>query len=399
MLKTPLNTLAALACVWGLAMPATAGGLFSAAIRVNEGVITNFELQQRQLFLEILKFPGVPSQLARDQLIEERLKQQEAKKLGISVPAEALQAALDDYASRANLTSDQFIEELGKAGVDKSTLVDFLSSAIMWAEVVRVKFGPQSAISEEQVERTVNSNTSGTSLEVSLSEIIMALDPDIEEEVQARAQELSKITSTAQFSQAARQYSDAPTASLGGKITWQKLDTLPPILQPLIFGLAPGDVTEPLQIPNAVAIFQLRDIRETPYQRPTAGAVDYAIYQFPAEDTKTLASLRANLVHCDDLYAWAKGNPTHSLIRESRAPAEIATDLQSVLTPLDDNEFIVQNTGNWIALTMLCGRAPNLDVEAIDMAQIRTGLRNQRLDNFAKGYLENLRDDARIVYK
>jgi hypothetical protein len=33
------------------------------------------------------------------------------------------------------------------------------------------------------------------------------------------------------------------------------------------------------------------------------------------------------------------------------------------------------------------------------MAQIRTGLRNQRLDNFAKGYLENLRDDARIVYK
>jgi peptidyl-prolyl cis-trans isomerase SurA len=374
MLKRPLNTLAALACVWGLAMPAAAGGLFSAAIRVNEGVITNFELQQRQLFLEILKFPGVPSQLARDQLIEERLKQQEAKKLGISVPAEALQAALDDYASRANLTSDQFIEELGKAGVDKSTLVDFLSSAIMWAEVVRVKFGPQSAISEEQVERTVNSNTSGTSLEVSLSEIIMALDPDIEEEVQARAQELSKIT-------------------------WQKLDTLPPILQPLIFGLAPGDVTEPLQIPNAVAIFQLRDIRETPYQRPTPGAVDYALYQFPSEDTKTLASLRANLVHCDDLYAWAKGNPTHSLIRESRAPAEIATDLQSVLTPLDDNEFIVQNTGNWIALTMLCGRAPNLDAEAIDMAQIRTGLRNQRLDNFAKGYLENLRNDARIVYK
>ena len=36
------------------------------------------------------------------------------------------------------------------------------------------------------------------------------------------------------------------------------LDQLPPVLKPLIFGLAPSDVTDPLPIPNGIAIFQLR---------------------------------------------------------------------------------------------------------------------------------------------
>ena len=94
MFKTSLKTLTALGvalCV-SVGTPASSGGLFSAAIRVNESVITNFELQQRQRFLEVLKFPGNPSSLAREQLIEERLKQGEAKKLVIRGPEQVLKA-------------------------------------------------------------------------------------------------------------------------------------------------------------------------------------------------------------------------------------------------------------------------------------------------------------------
>lgn len=401
MFKTSLKTLTAIGVALCLSVgtPASSGGLFSAAIRVNESVITNFELQQRQRFLEVLKFPGNPSSLAREQLIEERLKQGEAKKLGIRVPEQVLKASIEEYAGRANLSPEEFISELEKAGVDQSTLIEFLRTAILWSEVVRAKFGAQSAISEEQLERSVKADASGTSIEVSLTEIIMAIEPGLEEETQAKAQELANITSINKFSEAAREFSDAPTAELGGKITWQKLDSLPPVLQPLIFGLAPGDVTEPLQIPNAVALFQLRSIRETPYSRPAPGAIDYAQYRFPSDDAKTLSALRADLVHCDDLYAWAKGNPNHDLIRESAAPNEIMQTRAALLKPLDDNEFVIEITGATATLTMLCGRTPNLDVADVDMEQIRNGLRSKRLDDFANGFLENLIDDARIVYK
>ena len=53
-----------------------AQNLFSAAILVNDQAITNYELNQRTMFLEALRFPGVPDELAPKQLIEERLKRQ-----------------------------------------------------------------------------------------------------------------------------------------------------------------------------------------------------------------------------------------------------------------------------------------------------------------------------------
>ena len=48
---------------------------------------------------------------------------------------------------------------------------------------------------------------------------------------------------------------------------------------------------------------------------------------------------------------------------------------------------------------MMCSRSQILDLEERDLAQIRDGLLNQRLGSYADSYLENLRDDARIVYK
>jgi peptidyl-prolyl cis-trans isomerase SurA len=47
---------------------------------------------------------------------------------------------------------------------------------------------------------------------------------------------------------------------------------------------------------------------------------------------------------------------------------------------------------------MLCGRTPELEQE-VDRAELSLGLQNQRLASFSKGYLEELRADARIVEK
>ena len=51
---------------------AQTNSIFSPVIRVNNTVVTKFELDQRIKFLSALKFPGNPNQVARMQLIEER---------------------------------------------------------------------------------------------------------------------------------------------------------------------------------------------------------------------------------------------------------------------------------------------------------------------------------------
>ena len=77
-----------------------AQNLFSAAILVNDQAITNYELKQRTMFLEALRFPGVPDELAPKQLIEERLKKAAADQLGIRVGEEELQFELESFDSK-----------------------------------------------------------------------------------------------------------------------------------------------------------------------------------------------------------------------------------------------------------------------------------------------------------
>jgi peptidyl-prolyl cis-trans isomerase SurA len=376
-----------------------AQNLFSAAILVNDQAITNYELKQRTMFLEAMRFPGVPDELAPKQLIEERLKKAAADQLGIRVSEEELQFELESFAQRFNVTFDEFAAELERAGISVDTPREFIANQLLWREVVRARFGAQANVDEAQVERSANAEKSGSSIEVLLTEIIMAMQPGQEQEVRERARELSKIRSFDAFSDAAREFSDAPTREFGGRVTWQKLDTLPGVLQPLIFGLAPGEVTDPLSIPNALALFQLRGIRETAYRRPLPDSVDYLRYALPSSELENIKAIRANINHCDDLYGWAKGNPNHVLKRKTVKRAEIDGPTRNILTNLDENEYVIATQEPTTTLIMMCSRSQTLDLEEQDLAQIRDGLLNQRLGSYADSYLENLRDDARIVYK
>ena len=376
-----------------------AQNLFSAAILVNDQAITNYELKQRIMFLEAMRFPGVPDELAPKQLIEERLKKAAADQLGIRVSEEELQFELESFAQRFNVAFDEFAAELERVGISVDTPRAFIANQLLWREVVRARFGAQANVDEAQVERSANAEKSGSSIEVLLTEIIMAMQPGQEQEVRERARELSKIRSFDAFSDAAREFSDAPTREFGGRVTWQKLDTLPGVLQPLIFGLAPGEVTDPLSIPNALALFQLRGIRETAYRRPLPNSVDYLRYALPSSELENIEAIRANINHCDDLYGWAKGNPNHVLKRKTVKRAEIDGPTRNILTNLDENEYVIATQEPTTTLIMMCSRSQTLDLEKQDLAQIRDGLLNQRLGSYADSYLENLRDDARIVYK
>lgn len=376
-----------------------AQNLFSAAILVNDQAITNYELKQRTMFLEALRFPGVPEELAPKQLIEERLKKAAADQLGIHVSEEELQFELESFAQRFNVAFDEFAAELERVGISVDTLRAFIANQMLWREVIRARFGAQANVDEAQVERSANAEKSGSSIEVLLTEIIMAMQPGQEQEVRERARELSKIRSFDAFSDAASEFSDAPTREFGGRVTWQKLDTLPGVLQPLIFGLAPGEVTDPLSIPNALALFQLRGIRETAYRRPLPDSVDYLRYALPSSELENINAIRANVNHCDDLNGWAKSNPNHVLKRETVKRAEIDGPTRNILTNLDENEYVIATQGSTTTLIMMCSRSQILDLEEQELAQIRDGLLNQRLGSYADSYLENLRDDARIVYK
>lgn len=188
-------------------------------------------------------------------------------------------------------------------------------------------------------------------------------------------------------------------------MNWLPLGDLPPALQPVILALSPGQVTAPIPLPNAIALFQLRDIEEAGDATPSYSAIEYAIYYIAGgrtpEALRQAQEVRARVDSCDDLYAVAKGQPPEALERTSQAPREIPRDIAIELAKLDAGEIstaLTRNNGQVLALLMLCGRTAELNQDA-SREEVANALAQQRLSEFANSYLEQLRANALIVEK
>ncbi|SPF80187.1 SurA N-terminal domain-containing protein [Pseudoprimorskyibacter insulae] len=382
---------------------AAAQSLFSPAVRVNDKVITHYEVEQRARMMVVLNSPGDTQEQAIEQLIEDRLKLEAAQAAGIVPTAEEIEAAIADFAAQGSLEPAEFLKALETEGVASQTFRDFVTAGIAWRELVRARFGNRSLASEAEIDRAISSSQTGGGVRVLLSEIIMPATPETREEVRERANRIAQYRTIAEFSSAAREFSATATRGAGGRLPWQNVSELPPVLQPLILGLAPGQVTDPLPLPNAVALFQLRAIEETNYVAPSYAAVEYAMYYLPGgRSPETLAKARViaqSLDRCDDLYGVAKGQPEEVLDRMTQPPADVPGDVAIELSKMDAGEIstaLTRNNGQTLVLLMLCGRTAAVNEDA-DRENIALGLRNRRIGSFADGYLAELKADAYIV--
>ena len=375
---------------------AQANFLLAAKIQVNNSVITQFELDQRAKFLGALKFTGNHSELAQTQLIEERLKQSEAQKLNISAADFEIEDALKRFASRANLTVKEFNKELKRLEIYPDTFRSYVETEVIWQKLVNKKFGAQSSVSNLQLQRAKSISKFEDTIQVLLTEIIIPFSKDDRSEKENLANLLKQIKSTEEFSNAAQKYSKAPTATVGGRVKWQNFDRLPGIIKPLILGLSPGQVTEPIMLTKAIALFQLRDIREIKTDRTQLELLDFIKVK---SDLKYLSFVQDNFHNCSDLEAIIGGQTEVTLTRKKLLSDEIPNTLVPVLDNLDQNESEIIIEDGQSQLVIMCERNNQLNSTAQTLEQDKNVLQTNRLKHLARSFLETLKDNARIVIK
>ena len=371
---------------------------FSAVIQVDEMIITQYEIDQRARFFKLLNFPGNHENEAKKSLIDDRLKMRAAEQLGIKIQGERLEFEMQTFANRANLTIDEFATRLKKQGVDRRTWEMYMQIPILWFKAVNKKFA--SEISQNvSKDGTSSELLTGSELQVLLTEIIIPVQSGFEEEALQTAEKLRKINSLEKFSEAAYKYSAAPTRSTGGKVKWQNLSDLPFIVKPLVAGLAIGEVTEPLPLPGGIAIFQLRNLRESKFKEKKINFIDYLEFTF-AKDPKIKKVLIRDILVCDDVYSFSKKIKNSQLKRNNLKAANISKSLKKTLGSLDTNEFILENTENGTTkLVMVCGRKETETLSSQDISQINQIIANKRLYSLADSYIDNLRQEAVIFFK
>jgi peptidyl-prolyl cis-trans isomerase SurA len=379
-----------------LAAPVLAQDLFAPRLYVNDRAITEYEIQQRARFLQLLRAPGNPEDEALKALVEDRLRQTEAKRLGIKLAEADLTAGLTEFAARANLTAEQFVVELGKAGIEAETFRDFVAAGLLWRQVVRARFLGQVPISEADVDKALEAAARPRALQVLVSELVLPAPPGQEEAVMARAQELSdSISGEGAFAAAARANSASPTAGAGGRLDWLPLANLPAAIGAKILALGEGEVSDPISVPNAVVLFLLRDVAEDKSAEPISVSVDWVEFLVP-DDAAEIARLRAQADDCAMLMGEAKGLPEDRMTRTQAGRDAIPNDVALELAKLDPNETSVALTrGGYRRMLMLCGRSPVLEPMPT-RDQVREQVINQKLEGMAGSYLEELRSAAII---
>lgn len=397
------------AAITGLALwfAAAAGvpaqSLFAPAITVNDDVITNYELQQRTEFLRLLRAPGDPAEQARAALIDDRLKEQAVAQIELEVTEEQLAQGMEEFAARANLGTDEFIQALEGAGVSAETFRDFVRVGVAWREYIRARFLDRVRPNDKEIDRALGNVDTARGVRVLLSEIIIPVTPQTLQAVQIEAERLSRIRSIDAFSAEAGRFSAASTRERGGRMDWLPLAQLPLQIRPLILSLTPGEVTPPIPLPNAVALFQLRAVDETAAPPPEYAEIEYAAYYIPGgrseEALAEAGRIKAGVDTCNDLYGVAKGQPEERLVRRSVAPSEIPAGVALELAKLDIGEISTTLTGadgQTLMLLMLCKRvaAPNAEASREDAA---TALLQQRLAALSEAHLDQLRANAVIV--
>jgi peptidyl-prolyl cis-trans isomerase SurA len=122
----------------------------SIKVVVDDTAITTMDIRGgARLLLVAMRWPPAQSQkTAVDELIDEALRLQDARRRGIVVNEAQVDRAFAGIAERSNMTPEQFANALGQAGVPASSLKARLRSQIAWGQIVRARL--RSEMREEQ---------------------------------------------------------------------------------------------------------------------------------------------------------------------------------------------------------------------------------------------------------
>ncbi|MEJ6638748.1 MAG: peptidylprolyl isomerase [Octadecabacter sp.] len=394
----------AIATTMALMSPTFAVAQFAPVIVINDAVVSEFEIDQREAMLRVFRTPGDLQQVARDQLIEDRLKLEALNAAGLRITPEGLRGAMGEFSARENMDVDQFIAVLSQAGVAEETFRDFVRVNVSWRDYIRSRFGDRAQVSEAEIDQASGQSSGSADIEVLLNEIIIAAPPPRAASALATAQRIAQLTSTSAFEAEARRVSALPSRTRGGRLDWLPITNYPAGLRGLLLDLAPGQVTAPIPITDGVALFQMRGLREVNQVAPEPAAIEYAAFYIAGGLTdralREAQSIDNRVDNCDDLYGVAQGLPEDRLQRDVLPPADIPTDVAMILATLDTGETnysLTRANGETLVFLIMCGRTPVLG-EGVDRETVRNQLRSQRLANYADALLADLRAAATISF-
>jgi parvulin-like peptidyl-prolyl isomerase len=267
MLKTMLGAIGLAAALLS-ATTAPAQTMFRPVAVVNDSAITGFDLAQRAQILVALGFnaasPDALRAEALEQLVKDRLKMQEATRLGLSANPDSINTEIEELAKRSGVPADAFRATLGNQGVTEQALSDMASADIVWRDVVRRRFSRRVEPGEAEIDAEISNLQDRAGVSYRVFEIGLPVGEAGRSvaDTNALAEKLYvELSQGGDFAAAVRKYSRSPSAARGGEVGWIPTLQMPPDLSAVLSQLAPGQLSPPFPVSGGVSILKLIEKR------------------------------------------------------------------------------------------------------------------------------------------
>ena len=432
-LPFPLTILAALAA--SLPVPALAQPRAPAAMQgkpgaaatmqgekiiavVNGDVITSGDVLARaRLFALSTGLPITPDVLDRlrpqvtKQLIDERLRLQEAQRRKIAVTDNEIAEAIGEIEQRNGMPAGKLMDNLKGQGVAVRTLIDQVRVQIGWSRVLRQDLGDKTAVSDADVaDQDRQFKLQVGKPEYRLSEIFIPIDDPAKAPDAQRFAEtvITELRQGAPFGVVAAQFSQSQTALQGGDLGWVSDQQLDPAIAAVVTQMPVGAVSNPTRVPGGITIVTLRAKRNIGQERSTVVHLRQVFLPFqgqlnPAAPTAQQraaveqAGAVAKAVHsCDDMEAANKraGAARPSDPGEVRLEGVGSPPLRALLASMAPNQpstAIVSSEG--VAVLMVCSREEKV-ATAPSKQETTSRLVEERAELASRQLLRDLRRRA-----
>jgi peptidyl-prolyl cis-trans isomerase SurA len=147
-------------------------------VRVNGDPITAVDVAQRSRLIQVSTHKSPPRQEVIDELIDERLKMQTARRYRIEISDAEVSTVVANMASRMRVNSEQFAKALGGAGISINSLRRKLRADLAWNQIVRGKFGNNLQVRDREIQDIIsrrNEGKSGATYEYTLRPILLVV--------------------------------------------------------------------------------------------------------------------------------------------------------------------------------------------------------------------------------
>ncbi len=242
---------------------------------VNDGIVLKSELDAqmdsvtKRLTEQKVELPSqsVLRQQVLDRLIVQEIEAQQAKRVGLTVSDEQLNAALQEIAARNKIPFDQLPTALAAQGVDYKLYRDSMRKELTLNTLRQRDVIARITVTPHELEQYLDRQQSAAANdEFNVSHILLSLPaaatPQQLAEISAKAQDLvARAQKGEDFGQLAIANSNSQTALDGGQLGWRKGSQLPQFILDLVTKMKPGEVSAAVRTPSGFHIVKLNERR------------------------------------------------------------------------------------------------------------------------------------------